>query len=110
MSTKSVSSSLTAEQRRHAIAAILARGVLRYHRRIRRLDSGPGENFPDFSPGGLEVLGEPLLLPHWHANQLRHSKATEVRREFGLEAAQVVLFQRIWHRMWFTLSNGFLVG
>jgi hypothetical protein len=41
---------------------------------------------------------------------LRHSKATEVRREFGLEAAQVVLFQRIWHRMWFTLSNGFLVG
>jgi integrase len=34
---------------------------------------------------------EPMLLPHWHANQLRHSKATEVRREFGLEAAQVSL-------------------
>jgi integrase len=34
---------------------------------------------------------EPILLPHWHANQLRHSKATEVRREFGLEAAQVSL-------------------
>jgi integrase len=34
---------------------------------------------------------EPILLPHWHANQLRHSKATEVRRQFGLEAAQVVL-------------------
>ena len=34
---------------------------------------------------------KPILLPHWHANQLRHSKATEVRREFGLEAAQVSL-------------------
>lgn len=28
---------------------------------------------------------------HWHPNQLRHSFATEVRRLFGLEAAQVVL-------------------
>ena len=34
---------------------------------------------------------EPMLLPHWHPNQLRHSKATEIRREFGLEAAQVIL-------------------
>lgn len=34
---------------------------------------------------------EPELLPHWHPNQLRHSKATEVRRLFGLEAAQVTL-------------------
>ncbi len=34
---------------------------------------------------------EPMLLPHWHANQLRHSKATDVRRQFGLEAAQVGL-------------------
>lgn len=30
-------------------------------------------------------------VPHWHPNQLRHSYATEVRRAFGLEAAQVVL-------------------
>jgi hypothetical protein len=29
----------------------------------------------------------------------------------GDDSAQTsVLFQRIWHRMWFTLSNGFLVG
>jgi integrase len=34
---------------------------------------------------------EPMLLPHWHPNQLRHSKATEIRRQFGLEAAQVIL-------------------
>ena len=30
-------------------------------------------------------------IPHWHPNQLRHSAATRVRREFGLEAAQVLL-------------------
>jgi len=34
---------------------------------------------------------EAVLLPHWSPNQLRHSKATEVRRQFGLEAAQVSL-------------------
>jgi site-specific recombinase XerC len=34
---------------------------------------------------------EAVAVPHWSLNQLRHSKATEVRRQFGLEAAQVVL-------------------
>jgi integrase len=30
-------------------------------------------------------------IPHWHPHQLRHAHATEVRRRFGLEAAQVAL-------------------
>ncbi len=30
-------------------------------------------------------------LPYWSPNQLRHSAATEIRRQFGLEAAQTVL-------------------
>jgi integrase len=30
-------------------------------------------------------------VPHWHPNQLRHTHATEVRRRYGLEAAQAVL-------------------
>jgi integrase len=30
-------------------------------------------------------------VPRWHANQLRHTAATRVRRMFSLEAAQVVL-------------------
>jgi site-specific recombinase XerC len=34
---------------------------------------------------------EPQPLPHWSPNQLRHSAATEIGRQFGLEAAQVVL-------------------
>lgn len=31
------------------------------------------------------------ILPHWHPNQLRHTAATSVRAQYGLEAAQVIL-------------------
>ncbi len=34
------------------------------------------------------------LLPRWHPNQLRHAKATEIRREAGLDAARAVLGHR----------------
>lgn len=34
---------------------------------------------------------EARLVPYWHPNQLRHAQATEIRRQFGLEAAQTVL-------------------
>ena len=30
-------------------------------------------------------------VSHWHPNQLRHTRATEVRGAYGLEAAQVAL-------------------
>jgi integrase len=30
----------------------------------------------------------------WHPHQLRHSAATRLRREYGLEAAQVILGHR----------------
>ena len=30
-------------------------------------------------------------VPHWHPNQLRHTFATDIRKRFGLEAAQVLL-------------------
>lgn len=29
-------------------------------------------------------------ISHWHPNQLRHTAATEIRHQFGLEAAQVI--------------------
>jgi integrase len=35
--------------------------------------------------------GKPELLPDWRPNQLRHTRATEIRKQFGLEAAQVTL-------------------
>jgi integrase len=34
---------------------------------------------------------EGAIVPHWAPNQLRHSRGTEVRKRFGIEAAQVVL-------------------
>ena len=30
-------------------------------------------------------------VPEWAPNQLRHTRGTEVRKRYGLEAAQVVL-------------------
>lgn len=33
-------------------------------------------------------------VPHWHPNQLRHNHGTRVRKQFGLEAAQVALGHR----------------
>jgi integrase len=33
----------------------------------------------------------PEPIPHWHPNQLRHSAATRLRREFGLDVARAVL-------------------
>ena len=32
-----------------------------------------------------------VVIPHWHPHQLRHTRATEVRRQYGVEAAQVAL-------------------
>lgn len=32
-----------------------------------------------------------IPVPHWHPNQLRHTRATEVRKQYGIEAAQVAL-------------------
>jgi integrase len=31
------------------------------------------------------------LIPDWHPNQLRHTRATQVRRSYGLEAAQIIM-------------------
>jgi integrase len=41
---------------------------------------------------GIEDFG--VALPWWHPNQLRHAKATEIRREAGLDAARAVLGHR----------------
>ena len=42
--------------------------------------------------GRLKKLATAWRKAHcWHPNQLRHHAATEIRRQFGLEAAQVVL-------------------
>ena len=32
-----------------------------------------------------------FVVPHWHPHQLRHNRGTEVRKKYGIEAAQVAL-------------------
>jgi hypothetical protein len=54
-------SDLTAEQRFKQVAAILARGVRRFHHRLRRSQSRPEKDVPKSSPAGLEVPGDPRL-------------------------------------------------
>jgi uncharacterized protein (TIGR02996 family) len=39
----------------------------------------------------VRVAARKAKVPHWHPNQLRHSFATEVRKQYGLEASQVLL-------------------
>ena len=38
-----------------------------------------------------KTRGAAEKIPEWYPLQLRHSRATEIRRQFGLEAAQVML-------------------
>jgi integrase len=33
---------------------------------------------------------EKVGIPHWTPNQLRHSRLTEIRKEYGVEASRVV--------------------
>jgi len=52
----------------------------------------PGDRYRDSSYAQAVAKGcRKAGVPRWSPNQLRHSHATEVRRRFGLEAAQVVL-------------------
>lgn len=39
----------------------------------------------------MTTAAEKAGVPHWHPNQLRHLFASEVRRLYGLEAAQTLL-------------------
>jgi integrase len=46
------------------------------------------------TPEQLEELKRWRKAHHWHPHQLRHSAATKIRREFGLDVARVVLGHR----------------
>jgi integrase len=62
------------------------------HRRKQRQLRPPG---PRYVPSSYSSAVRRACKKHgiepWHPHQLRHSHATEVRRQFGLEAAQVAL-------------------
>ena len=38
-----------------------------------------------------EVTTEMVLVPEWHPNQLRHNAATNLRKEYGVELARIIL-------------------
>lgn len=61
MGDTNMDTGLASEKRCGDVAAILAKGVLRFQHRIRRLDSRHCENCSESSPKGLEVLGEMRL-------------------------------------------------
>jgi len=44
--------------------------------------------------GGLVCGNDERLIPRWHPHQLRHNAATNFRRTYGLEGAQVMLGQK----------------
>jgi integrase len=59
-----------------------------YYRGIKKaIAKANRKNREDAARQGIE----PQPIPNWFPNQLRHSAATEIRRMFGLEAAQTVL-------------------
>jgi integrase len=41
-----------------------------------------------------DAKAEDVYVPSWHPHQLRHNAATRLRKEFGIEAARVVLGHR----------------
>ena len=43
------------------------------------------------TPGQKDELSQWKKAHRWHPNQLRHSTATYLRREFGIEAARIIL-------------------
>jgi len=58
----------------------------------RRHGRAPGEHYTRYSyRQAVERACKRAGVPKWTPNQLRHSRGTEVRRQYGLEGSQVVL-------------------
>lgn len=52
----------------------------------------PGERYTVASyRQAIERACKAAKVPKWNPNRLRHSRSTEIRKEYGLEAAQVVM-------------------
>ena len=64
--------------------------------RARRIARNPKRQFREYyTTQGYEIAIRRACvagkLPHWAPNQLRHTRATELRKQFGLDAASAVL-------------------
>ena len=47
-----------------------------------------------WAKGGRIIGDDERIIPRWFMHQLRHKRGTEVREQFGLDAAQVTLGHR----------------
>jgi integrase len=64
------------------------------NRKKKRPERTPGERYdPRALAHAVRAACRTHGLVHWHPHQLRHSKATEIRREFGLDTARALLGQ-----------------
>ncbi len=67
----------------------------RKRRRKKRPRKRPGQRYTVESyRRAIKYACDRAGLPRWHPHQLRHSAATRLRREFGLEAARTILGQK----------------
>jgi integrase len=57
----------------------------------RRAITRAADDADEWAKAGHIVGNDERIIPRWHPHQLRHSTATEIRRQFGIEAAQHVL-------------------
>jgi len=84
-----------AREERHAIMRAARKSRVQpsqLHRRKVRPKRSPASHYsPRSYHDAIQRTCEKHDLPAWHPHQLRHSHATDVRRRFGLEAAQVSL-------------------
>ena len=59
---------------------------------LRATDRRIGDRYSDGAYGrAVERACDDARVPRWTPNQLRHNAATFIRKEYGLEAAQVML-------------------
>ena len=64
----------------------------RAQRKQKKNPRAPGDQYTRYSyRQAIERACKRAAVPKWTPNQLRHSRATEVRRRYGLKASQVVL-------------------
>jgi integrase len=65
------------------------------HRRKRKPKRQPGEFYNVAAyDHAVRKACQKASVQHWHPHQLRHTRATELRREYGLDAARTVLGHR----------------
>jgi integrase len=62
--------------------------VAAYRRAIRRACAAADKKAHEADP---EIPADQVVVPGWHPHQLRHNAATNLRKEFGVELARIVL-------------------